>query len=72
MMTIQGGRRAIVAERNADAPASAPLNAAPLSRCAELVDHLAAEADREGAARAAAILRAVAGMLRADVAAPQR
>jgi hypothetical protein len=63
---IEGGQR-----RSATSQAATRPDAAPLSRCAELVDHVATEADSEGAARAAAILRAVAEMLRTDAAARQ-
>jgi len=62
----------LVEQRNAsvtNALIGAAPNAGPLVRCAEIADRIAAEADREGATRAAAILRAFAGVLRADVAA---
>jgi hypothetical protein len=61
---IEGGQR-----RSANSQATKRPDAAPLSRCAELLERVAAEADSEGAARAAAILRAVAEMLRTDAAA---
>lgn len=60
---IEDGQR-----RSGNSQAATRPDAAPLCRCAEFIDRVATEADSEGAARAAAILRAVAEMLRTDAA----
>lgn len=71
-MTSHGGSLDIREQCVAEAAVGPSRDATSLSRCAEIVDLIAVEADRDGAPRAATILRAVAGMLRADAAVPQR